>query len=243
MIIRSLQRTLHPAWYQGHGKDAPYFEGWYYKLVDSSERHRLAIIPGIFKGADPETSHAFVQVLDGRSGKATYHTYPTEAFWAAEQGLDVRVGPNRFALDRIELEIDTDEWSLRGALELVDLTRWPSSVVSPGVMGFFAWIPLLQTYHEVVSLDHVIHGTLAFHGETIDFSEGRGYMEKDGDGPSPKPGSGCRPTISVAPGPVSLRPSPPSPCWDSRFGVSSSGCGTVAISIASLRIRGPGWTI
>jgi hypothetical protein len=46
-------------------------------------------------------------------------------------------------------------------------------------MGFFAWIPFLQTYHAVVSLDHVIHGTLTFGGETVDFGGGRGYIEKD----------------------------------------------------------------
>ena len=178
-MILSLQRTLHPAWYQGHGKKAPYFEGWYYKLIDSSEQHRLAVIPGIFKGADPSTSHAFVQVLDGMSGEATYHEYPPQAFQAAKEGLDVYVGPNRFTLHTVTLDIDTPRRSVRGTLNLSDLTPWLSTVTSPGVMGFFAWIPFLQTYHGVVSLDHVIDGSLTFEGETIDFSDGRGYIEKD----------------------------------------------------------------
>lgn len=174
-----LQRTLHPAWYQGHGKKAPYFEGWYYKFVDSSEQHRWAVIPGIFKGADGSRSHAFVQVLDGTSGEATYHEYPPQAFQAAKQGLDVEVGPNRFTLHTVTLGIDTPGRSVRGTLSLADLTPWPSTVTSPGVMGFFAWIPLLQTYHGVVSLDHRIDGSLTLKGKTIDFSDGRGYIEKD----------------------------------------------------------------
>jgi hypothetical protein len=62
-MIRSLRRTLHPAWYQGHGKNAPYFEGWYYKLIDASEQHRLAVVPGIFTGARvPESLRATVTV-------------------------------------------------------------------------------------------------------------------------------------------------------------------------------------
>jgi hypothetical protein len=178
-MILSLQRTLHPAWYQGHGKRAPYFEGWYYKLIDSSEQHRLAVIPGIFKGAEPSTSHAFVQVLDGMSGEATYHEYPPRTFQAAKQGLDVRVGPNRFTLYAVTLEIDTPGRSVKGTLRLSGLTPWPSTATSPGVMGFFAWIPFLQTYHGVVSLDHAIDGSLTFEGKTIDFSDGRGYIEKD----------------------------------------------------------------
>jgi hypothetical protein len=178
-LILPLHRTLHPAWYQGHDKRAPYFEGWYYKLIDSTEQHRLAVIPGIFKGTEPASSHAFVQVLDGMSGEATYHEYPPQAFQAAKQGLDVEVGPNRFTLHTVTLGIDAPRRSVKGTLSLSDLIPWPSTVTSPGVMGFFAWIPFLQTYHGVVSLDHVIEGSLTFEGETIDFSDGRGYIEKD----------------------------------------------------------------
>lgn len=178
-MIPPLQRTLHPAWYQGHGKKAPYFEGWYYKLIDSSEQHRLAVIPGIFRGTDPSTSHAFVQVLNGMTGEATYHRYPAQAFQAAKQGLDVGVGPNRFTLHTVTLDIDTPRRSVSGTISLSNLSPWPSTVTSPGVMGFFAWIPFLQTYHGVVSLDHVIDGSLTFEGETIDLSDGRGYIEKD----------------------------------------------------------------
>lgn len=41
-MIRWLRSTLHPAVYHGHGKEPPFFEGWYYKLVDASEHHRQA---------------------------------------------------------------------------------------------------------------------------------------------------------------------------------------------------------
>ena len=44
-----LQTVRHPAWYHGHDASPPFFEGWYYKLVDRTEAHRFAIIPGIFK--------------------------------------------------------------------------------------------------------------------------------------------------------------------------------------------------
>ena len=179
MPIRLLRTTLHPAWYQGQSRGGPYFEGWYYKLVDSSETHRLAVIPGIFRGSDSGESHAFVQVLDGQSGQTTYHEYPADTFEAAKQGLDIRVGPNRFSLDSIELEIETQEQSLKGAVSLTDLVPWPSTLLSPGAMGPFAWIPFLQTYHGVVSFDHEIHGSLIIDGETVSFNNGRGYTEKD----------------------------------------------------------------
>jgi hypothetical protein len=173
------RRTLHPSWYQGRGRRAPYFEGWYYKLIDSSEQHRLAVIPGIFRSADPHKSHSFVQVLDGTSGMASYHEYPPEALRAADGALDIQVGPNRFTPEQISLHIDDSERSLLGDLTFTALTPWPVTLTSPGAMGWFAWVPLMQTYHGVVSLDHTIEGTLSVSGDPISFNDGRGYIEKD----------------------------------------------------------------
>ena len=177
--MRGLRRTLHPAWYQGTDSRPPYFEGWYFKLVDPTERHRIAVIPGILKAADSAASHAFVQVLDGSSGVATYHRYPPEAFHSSEESFDIRVGDSRFSLERLRLAIRSGERSLSGQLDFVELKPWPVRLASPGVMGWFAWVPFLRTYHGVLSFDHVIEGSLALDGEVIDFQTGRGYIEKD----------------------------------------------------------------
>ena len=178
-MIQWVRRVLHPAWYQGRGKKAPYFEGWYFKLIDPGERHRLAVIPGIFRAADPDESHAFVQVLDGTSGTATYHEYPLEAFHAARGAFDVHVGVNHFTLEHIALDVDSPERSVIGSLDFRGITPWPVTWTVPGVMGWFAWVPFLQTYHGVLSFDHVIHGSLTIDGAEVDFDGGRGYIEKD----------------------------------------------------------------
>ncbi len=174
---RWLQTKLHPAWFQGYRARPPYFEGWYFKLIDASEQNRYAIIPGIFFGqAD---SHAFVQVLDGVTGEVTYHRYPVEAFQAAADSFDVRVGPNRFTLEQIELQIESAERAVSGALHFTGLTPWPVTLISPGIMGWYAWVPQMECYHGVLSFDHQIGGTLTVDGQTVDFNSGRGYIEKD----------------------------------------------------------------
>ncbi|MFZ2518126.1 MAG: hypothetical protein WA089_05455, partial [Anaerolineae bacterium] len=71
--LRSIWR---PALYHGRGKQPPFFEGWYFKLVDAGEQHRYAVIPGVFIGREPGASHAFVQTLDGATGRTAYHRYP-----------------------------------------------------------------------------------------------------------------------------------------------------------------------
>ena len=38
-----VQRVLHPEWYHGHDKKAPFFEGWYYKCVECVRRTKMGI--------------------------------------------------------------------------------------------------------------------------------------------------------------------------------------------------------
>jgi hypothetical protein len=47
-------------------------------------------------------------------------------------------------------------------------------------MGWYGWLPaLMECNHGVLSLDHTIRGSLEIYGQTIDFTGGRGYIEKD----------------------------------------------------------------
>jgi tocopherol cyclase len=179
MIRRYVDRVLHPARYHGHGRKGPFFEGWYYKLVDATEQHRIAIIPGIFLGENAKRDHCFVQVLDGMAGSATYHEYPAEAFNAARDAFDVTVAANRFTGEGLQLAIEGEQRTVNGELRFRHPTPWHVSLASPGVMGPFAWVPEMECYHGVLSFNHEIDGALEIDGETVDFSGGRGYMEKD----------------------------------------------------------------
>ena len=178
-MIRFLRSALHPAAYHGHGKKPPFFEGWYYKIVDATEEQRFAIIPGVFLSDDPDRHHAFVQVLDGQTGHSTYHRYPPQEFWAAEGELNLHIGPNRFTAEHLSLQIKSSEVEIRGELQFSDLHPWPVTLSSPGIMGWYAWVPFMETYHGVVSLDHEIQGTLTVDGRLVDWTGGRGYIEKD----------------------------------------------------------------
>jgi len=178
-MLRFLRTIMNPAFYHGHGRKPPFFEGWYFKVVGASEEHRYAIIPGVSLGKDTHSQHAFIQVLDGRTGHATYHEYPTQEFWAAERSFDIRIGPNRFSANRIVLDLEGDGHTVRGELTFRGVTPWPVTLASPGIMGWYAWVPFMECYHGVVSLDHEVRGSLEVDGQDLDFSGGRGYIEKD----------------------------------------------------------------
>ncbi len=151
------------------------FEGWYVKIVSPDLSQRWAVIPGIFHGLNGD-DEAFVQVLDGRTGRSWYHRFDPAEFHAAADRFDVRVGPNRFTADRIQLDLE----QLRGQLRITSpLDPWPVRPWSPGVMGWYAWVPAMECYHGVVSFGHSLAGTLDVEGSEVNFDGAHGYIEKD----------------------------------------------------------------
>ncbi|HEY3341445.1 MAG TPA: tocopherol cyclase family protein [Anaerolineae bacterium] len=166
--------------FHGHGKREAFFEGWYFKCVDASQQHVYAFIPGVFMASGGrEKSHSFVQVLDGATGRSTYHQYALDDFSASTREFDVHVGPNHFRLDALSLELASQRQTVRGRLQFEGQAPWPVSPASPGVMGPYAFAPFMECYHGVLSLDHAIHGALEINGAPISFDAGRGYIEKD----------------------------------------------------------------
>jgi tocopherol cyclase len=168
--------TLHPSMYHGHGKRPPYFEGWYYKIVSADGFHRFAIIPGIILG---ENSHAFIQVLDGASLTSVYHTFPLNDFYASDKKFGVHIAGNTFDMDGFSLGLDTIAGRASGRVRIIDPQPWPVTLVSPGIMGWYAWVPSMECYHGVLSFYHTLEGSLRINGKVVDFTGGKGYMEKD----------------------------------------------------------------
>lgn len=177
--MQSIKSTLHPEGYHGRGQRPPYFEGWYYKITGATGDHRYAIIPGISLGEAGDGPHSFVQVLDGATGETDYYRYEVSDFHAAEDRLEVRVGPNTFTAQQITLNLTGGRVPLRGSVTFGDLQPWPVTLTSPGVMGWYAWVPGMECYHGVLSFDHTVAGALAHKNTTLDFEGGKGYIEKD----------------------------------------------------------------
>jgi len=182
--MRYLERMMHPEWYHGHRRAPPFFEGWYYKLVSADGSRRYAIIPGIFKSDDPVQNHAFVQVLNGTTGRVVYHRFPADAFRAAENRFEVTVGANRFTERYIALQLAGAEQTLYGEVHFEGVQPWPVRLGSPGIMGPFGWLPghravAWECNHGVLSLDHGLRGSTVVDGQALDWTGGRGYIEKD----------------------------------------------------------------
>lgn len=165
--------------YHGPVMSPPFFEGWYFKVVDFSGENRFAFIPGVFIGKTPEDSHAFVQVLEGSSSRVEYHRYPIDQFWSADDHFELRIGANHFTLNQIKIDIQNSTQTVRGELQFDDPVGWPVHLTSPGVMGWYAWVLRMECYHGVLGFDHAVQGSITVDGQVHDFTAGRGYIEKD----------------------------------------------------------------
>ena len=172
----SIHGILNPGLYHGFNKKPPFFEGWYFKMISADERHKIAIIPGIFLG---QNAHSFVQVLDGVEGTTAYIKYPTEDFQADDRRFAIQIGENHFDESKLVLAVDSPEAKLSGEIQLGKLNPWPVTLLSPGIMGWYAWVPRMECYHGVLSFSHSLQGSLTLNGKVMDLSGGKGYIEKD----------------------------------------------------------------
>ena len=173
-MIQSTRAMFHPEQFQGIGKTNQYFEGWYYKVVNADETEAFAFIPGIAMDADG-SKHAFVQVLDGNKRTAEYHTFEASEFQSQTGKFEIELAGNFFSGNTLKLDLP----NVKGKLSFSKQIPWPSPWYSPGIMGPFTFVPFMECYHGILSMDHVISGELIINGKTIDFTNGRGYMEKD----------------------------------------------------------------
>ena len=174
LLKNKIQALFHAEQYHGWNKSKRYFEGWYYKVINAKEDKAFAFIPGIAMDENGE-KQAFIQVLDGRKLTASYHKFDAAAFKPQVGKFQVAIDNNHFAGNSIQLDIP----AIKGKLTFHNQVPWSSTWYSPNIMGPFSFVPFMQCYHGILSMDHSIQGVLRINGEEIDFTGGRGYMEKD----------------------------------------------------------------
>lgn len=180
----TLKKIKNPEIFQGNLKKKHYFEGWFFKHVTNDQRHTIAFIPGV--SIDGEESHSFVQVIISPDVKTFYFKYPMSAFSTADNPFSVTVGDSVFTMQgsKISLIDASQEVSqgitITGEIEYSGITPIKSSPFSPNIMGFFAYIPNMECNHGVLSMNHNLTGVIELdEHHTLDFSGGKGYIEKD----------------------------------------------------------------
>jgi tocopherol cyclase len=174
LISKKIRALWNPELYHGWGKSKKFFEGWYYKIVSKDEKHAFAIIPGLAMDENGN-KQAFIQILDGKNNTARYIKFSINDFKANSFHHEVSIGDNVFKTNSINLNLP----DIKGDLGFSEISPWSNSFFSPGIMGPFSFLPFMECYHGILSMNHFIKGDLYIKNEKIDFNKGKGYIEKD----------------------------------------------------------------
>lgn len=174
----SFQTLLLPDTFQGSHANAPYFEGWYFRLQNGA--HSVSLIPGICLEPQP---HAYLQILNAESGYSIFREYPIHAFHFREDQFRISVGNNLFSAHQIVLK----DPQLHGTITFTDRVPFSAHRLSTGMMGPFAFLPAMQCKHGVVTIRGTLAGSLTDRTGEMDFSGGVGYAEKDWGSAFPSP--------------------------------------------------------
>ncbi|MER2064217.1 MAG: tocopherol cyclase family protein, partial [Alkalibacterium sp.] len=163
--------------FKGTDAKAPYFEGWYVKATDPEQDFTLALIPGIALFNDEESFVQYNLFYKGKtlSGKITF---PVEDFTVVNEPYSILMP--RFVLSEngVKAHLNDEKNDLLVDLTFGDFLPLEQSIYLPSIMGPFEYIKM-PCSHDVVSMQHIVSGTVVINGEKISLSKGKGYIEKD----------------------------------------------------------------
>jgi tocopherol cyclase len=163
--------------FQGNLRKKKYFEGWYFKHVSEDLNNVYSLIPGI--SLNKEDPHSFIQVINGINGTSQYISYPLDKFSWKKNELYIRVGDSVFTDKFIDINIADEQIAISGKIEYAGTVPFPKKLLSPGIMGWYSFVPFMECKHGIVSANHELNGSLSVNNETINFTGGKGYSEKD----------------------------------------------------------------
>lgn len=171
------RKIWNPEWFQGSRRKEKYFEGWYFKNVSQSGEYCWSFIPGV--SLVGENAHSFIQAINGKTGETYYFRFPAEEFSFSKEEFEVRIADNFFSDKGFCLNLVYGKNKFSGSISISDKTGYKATLRRPGIMGWYRYMPFMECYHGLVSLDHKLDGEITFNGGKMDFSNGRGYIEKD----------------------------------------------------------------
>jgi tocopherol cyclase len=170
-------RWYNPEVFQGNISKKHYFEGWYFKHVTQDLSYTFSFIPGVsLIENDP---HAFIQIMNGYAGTTDYIKYSLDEFKWDKRRLFLKVGSSIFTESGIILNIRSESTNLTGQIDFNNIIKYPKSIFSPGIMGWYSFVPFMECNHGIISVNHDLCGKILVNGNVIDFNNGKGYIEKD----------------------------------------------------------------
>lgn len=157
--------------YSFHGakKHHSYFEGWY--LKQQNEVSAVALIPAFHVSEEGKQS-ASLQII---TKDISYNLkYPIKKFKANKNRFRIQIGDNIFSEYGCKLNCKEKGFEMKGSLRYSPFRR-----PNYDIMGPFKYVPFMECRHSVLSLSHVVNGSIIINDKEYNFLNHIGYMEGD----------------------------------------------------------------
>lgn len=155
-------------YFRGKNKKKNYFEGWYFK--QSTDDFNIAFIPSIIINKNKEKK-ALIQVITNNFSECFYYDY--NEFFALQNRLFIKIKNNVFSEYGIMLNLENERYQIKAEILFQGFTK-----IKP-IMGPFSSIPLMECYHDIISMHHVVNGYVNINENTYELTNAQGYIEKD----------------------------------------------------------------
>jgi len=168
--------------FQGEKKatTAQYFEGWYFKQVNTETNYTISFIPGIsYNKVNP---HCFIQCIicnEDNKLSSHYFKYDLGEFSYNNSPFSVQINKSVFSENSISINLESPGIKVVGKLSFENLEPLKASLFNPNIMGIFSYIPRMECNHHIISMNHSVSGSLNVNSKVVDLNGGLGYMEKD----------------------------------------------------------------
>ncbi len=170
-------RLYQPHVFQGSLQKRPYFEGWYFKIVDRTQNLSLCLIPGVAMGGHGD-DHAFIQYADSHSGTSGYLRFDLSEVNFSTEKLDLMLGEHQLSDTQIRIK-KNQEMPFGLDLDISDPLYYPVRLTHPGIMGPFRFFPAMECYHGVRIVHGRVRGTITMEDRVLTLEDGEIYLEKD----------------------------------------------------------------
>lgn len=169
-------KIFHPENFQGSLTKRVYFEGTYFKHISADTGEAFAVIPGVSLSPD---SHAFIQFADSSSRITAYFRYELNEFRYSDREFLIEIGDSKFSYEGIDIKLTDKDLDIEAKITYSQIIPFPRSLLAPGIMGWYSYVPGMECKHGVLSINHLLSGYLNINRNEMSYKGGNGYIEKD----------------------------------------------------------------
>lgn len=176
MLKKVLPKIYNNQLFHSNLKRNNYFENWLFKLVSEDRKSVFTIIPVLVLG---KNKLCYIEILNGLTGETFFKEFPLNKYSVKTDTMYCKIDNTVFSKDGISLDLKLPENNLKGEINFGDLNPFKGSSFSPGIIGFFSFIPFLESYISIVSMHTQINGNITIGSNSYNFANGSCYIEKN----------------------------------------------------------------